>query len=206
MSKTHTVKNSAVEEKGTTFNVESIKAIQQSLSAKIAFSVGGCLLAETRELNGQAFNLFADAQAGRREANPDITYIPRMDRVKFWKGFASEHSLPVNFESYRDFCENEINTKYEKAKQSKYNRDLDAIIEEAASFTGDFEKALNLWDSTDPEYNYSADFEGLLYSAIQGSIDKTREGIAAMKYPYRDMVDEELDAVVILLDDLEKNI
>jgi hypothetical protein len=192
------------------FNPESIKAISNSLIPKIAFRVGGALLMEAEALSRQVYNLFDDGENGDRAPTqePREGYIPRMDRVQFWKGFAVEHGLHVTLDNFKQFRKDELNLSYEKLMNSEFKRDnsIEQLKSKATEFTKNMAVAETKWDEIAPRFDYTAAFESMLYEVLQDAIETTRLGISDNRYPFRDMEDDELKTILFLIDDLEKQI
>jgi hypothetical protein len=212
-AKTHSIANSELdgrpENQEPMFNVESIKAISNSLIPKIAFRVGGSLLAEAEALSRQVYNLFDNAEDGERMPEREQTeYIPRMDRVQFWKGFAIEHGLHVPLDGFKRFKQDEMNLQFEKLMNSEFKRDnsIVQLKEKATEFTKHFAIAETKWDEIAPRFDYSAAFESMLYEVLQDAINTTRTGVEDNRYPFRDMEDDELKSILFLIDDLESQI
>jgi hypothetical protein len=201
------------------FNPESIKAISNSLIPKIGAKIGGSLIAEVRQRQRQVFNLFDDAEMGDRApvSGESSEYIPRMERVQFWKGFADEHDLHVDLDSFKRWQMGMMNERNKALNASlksekdallkkRFERQLEDLALEATEFRTEIAQAEATWDEVASRHDYTAAFEALLYETLQDAIDKTREGIGANRYPFNELSDDEIRGMLVLIEDLEKQI
>ena len=109
------------------------------------------------------------------------------------------------------FKQDEINAKYESASKSKYNRNLEAIKLEAVNLTRDLEQA-DVYITTTAHDNggcfsvHYDDIMGDVYERIQKAIDSTRKSIENTRFPFNEKSDAELDADLMLIYALEREI